>query len=122
MRRGSRPVPHVRGVARVGAGAIKVIGRLTVYDAPHHLGACFVLELPAVFLNASTARVARALRVKHTAELLQLAELLTAFAPLRPIEIEDCLSLYRHRLETIVADPSVATSRGEVAEKATDRR
>ena len=82
-------------------GGIKGIGSLTVYDISHHLGAYRGLEPEVVYLHAGAALGAKALRLNHHAESLDLRDVPAAFRRLRPHEIEDCLCLYRDEFKVI---------------------
>ena len=81
---------------------LKGIGDLTVYDVAHRIGAFLKLEPGIVYLHAGTLAGARALGMKCRSRKLDMKQLPREFHVLRPYEVEDCLCIYKARIEAIV--------------------
>jgi hypothetical protein len=79
---------------------IKGIGRLTVYDTAHRLGAFLGLEPQKVYLHAGTRDGARALGLDHRQEAIEPEDLPLPWQSLKPYEVEDCLCMYKHILKS----------------------
>lgn len=80
---------------------IRGIGDLTVYDIAHGIGAFCKLEPELVYLHAGTLAGARALGVDCKSRKLDMNRLPGEFHLLQPYEVEDCLCIYRPRIERI---------------------
>jgi hypothetical protein len=77
-------------------GSIKGIGRLTVYDIAHRIGAFFGKAPECVYLHAGVRVGARALGIGG--DSFDPKMLPNPFARLAPSEIEDCLCIYKGEL------------------------
>jgi hypothetical protein len=84
-------------------GKIKGIGKLTIYDTAHRIGAYLGLEPEFVYVHAGVKKGAKALGFKGRSIILK-EELPKEFDKLKPYEIEDCLCIYADNLEQIYAD------------------
>ena len=84
-------------------GKIKGIGKLTIYDTAHRIGAYLGLEPEFVYVHAGVKKGAKALGFKGRSIILK-EELPKEFSRLKPYEIEDCLCIYADKLEHISAD------------------
>jgi hypothetical protein len=82
-----------------GIGAIKGIGKLTVYDIAHRIGAHFGKQPDFVYLHAGTRKGAKALHI--TGDSFDPHSLPKPFSRLQPYEIEDCLCLYKDELSVV---------------------
>lgn len=80
---------------------IQGIGELFVYDAALAIGARLDLEPEQVYLHAGTRIGARYLGLGRGRKSLAKDELPREFAKLRPREIEDCLCIYKDRLQAL---------------------
>jgi hypothetical protein len=108
---------RVSGGGKEGYGTtIRGVGALAVYDIAHRMGAYLGQEPDAVYLHAGTRKGAAALGLKG--EMVELAEIPSAFHKLPPAEIEDCLCIYKDVLRGRGLRPSkkswcaLAKSRG----------
>ena len=81
---------------------LRGIGDLTVYDVAHRIGAFRRLEPRIVYLHAGTLAGARALGIRCRSRKLDMKQLPREFHVLRPYEAEDCLCIYKGRIEAIV--------------------
>jgi hypothetical protein len=82
--------------------SLRGIGDLTVYDVAHRIGAFRRLEPRIVYLHAGTLAGARALGISCGSRNLDMNQLPREFHVLRPYEAEDCLCIYKARIEAIV--------------------
>jgi hypothetical protein len=77
-------------------GALKGIGRLTVYDISHRIGAHFGKAPERVYLHAGTRVGARVFGI--SGDSFNPKILPKPFSQLEPSEIEDCLCIYKDEL------------------------
>jgi hypothetical protein len=87
-------------------GGIRRIGRLTVYDIAHRIGAFLRKPPKLVYLHRGTRDGARHLGLTgKTLDPRELREPFPAFARLTPAEIEDCLCIYKDELASPSSGP-----------------
>ena len=86
-------------------GSLKGIGRLTVYDISHRIGAHFGKAPERVYLHAGTRIGARVFGI--SGDSFDSKILPKPFSRLEPSEIEDCLCIYKDEL---VAVPRVGVA------------
>jgi hypothetical protein len=77
-------------------GSLKGIGRLTVYDISHRVGAHFGKAPERVYLHAGTRVGARVFGI--SGDSFDPEILPKPFSQLEPSEIEDCLCIYKDEL------------------------
>jgi hypothetical protein len=82
-------------------GDVEGIGELTVYDTALRVAAKRGLEPRRVYLHAGTRAGARALGFTDGADWILPNDLPRAFRRLRPMEIEDCLCIYKAELRRL---------------------
>lgn len=82
-------------------GHIDGIGRLTIYDTAHRLGAYFGLSPDLVYVHAGVRDGLRALGLNHRVPRISVRDLPPAFHRLRPEQVEDCLCIYKRRFRSI---------------------
>jgi hypothetical protein len=80
-------------------GSIRGIGKLTVYDVAHRVGAFLGKAPTLVYLHAGTRTGAAALGLRG--KTIDPAALPAAFACLSAAEIEDCLCIYKDHLRAL---------------------
>jgi hypothetical protein len=74
-------------------GRLRGIGALTVYDIAHRIGSNLRKKPKLVYLHRGTRIGAR--RLGFTGKMLAPRFLPSAFSRLTPVEIEDCLCIYK---------------------------
>jgi hypothetical protein len=95
---------HERVSAAIGS--LHGIGELTVYDTAFRIGAR-VGHLPRrVYLHSGTRTGAKALGLNWRAPFVEVRELPRALRVLAPHEIEDCLCIFKKRLESAASESS----------------
>jgi len=80
-------------IVRDQIGAVRGIGKLTVYDIAQRIGAYLGIVPELVYLHRGTKEGAAAMG--FLGETLDPAALPAAFSRLTPAEIEDCLCIYK---------------------------
>lgn len=90
----------------VEARKIKGVGQLTIYDTALRIGANLKIEPKNVYLHCGTKEGAKNLAKNFEIALrgkrfISVDELPPAFRKLKPLEIEDCLCIYKDDLKTI---------------------
>ncbi|EGJ51740.1 hypothetical protein [Desulfocurvibacter africanus] len=95
------------------------IGELTIYDTAQRIGACLGLAPQHVYLHAGTRQGAKCLGLDCTAGKIAMDALPREFRELEPYEIEDCLCIYKGKLENASKEHSTKKSRcfGKVVRK-----
>jgi hypothetical protein len=83
-------------------GSIRGIGELMIYDTAHRIGARLGLRPQHVYLHAGVRDGAKALRLNHSANKLSVGQLPPEFRRLRPEQVEDCLCIYKARLQKLM--------------------
>ncbi|UUO08305.1 hypothetical protein M4951_08315 [Blastopirellula sp. J2-11] len=83
--------------------SISGIGELMVYDTAHRLGAFLRLSPEFVYLHAGVRVGAVALGLEGSRKWIEPGDLPRTFRRLTPQQIEDCLCIYKHDLQAILA-------------------
>src|SRR4029077_19857175 len=83
----------LHGIVEREIGGIHGIGKLTVYDIAHRIGAYFGKAPALVYLHRGTRIGARVFRIRG--DSFDPKILPEAFSRLTPSEIEDCLCIYK---------------------------
>jgi hypothetical protein len=79
------------------------IGKLTIYDIAHRIGAKLILEPKSVYLHSGTKDGARLMGIGgDTVDLDELSKIDPAFGRLTPAELEDLLCIYKNDIARIV--------------------
>jgi hypothetical protein len=94
---GARDFDALHEIVRREIGSVLGIGKLTVYDIAHRIGAYLGKSPALVYLHRGTKEGAAVLGFRG--EMLDPAVLPAAFSRLTLAEIEDCLCLYRDKLQ-----------------------
>jgi len=97
----SRSFEQLHDVVAATIGPIPGIGDLTVYDTAIRIAAHRNLSPKRVYLHAGTREGARALGVSRDREWVMPRELPRELRRLRPMEIEDCLCIYKADLRAL---------------------
>jgi len=82
-------------------GRIRGIGPLAIYDISLRIGAFLRLAPRKVFLHRGARKGAAALGLRGRKEILDVSELPQEFGPLSPLEIEDCLCIFKKALAQV---------------------
>jgi len=83
-------------------GVLHGIGELTVYDTALRIGAKLGLLPTKVYMHTGTREGARALGLNWKAMSLPVRELPPELRTLKPHEIEDCLCIFKDKLQGAV--------------------
>ena len=84
-------------------GSLHGIGELTVYDTALRIGARLGHRPKRVYLHSGTRLGARALGLDWRAKALEISDLPRELRVLKPHEIEDCLCIFKDRLQRAVS-------------------
>jgi hypothetical protein len=79
------------------------VGELMVYDTAVRIGAWLQLKPEHVYLHAGTRAGARALGLRWRDPFVRFGSLPTALQSLEPLEVEDCLCIYKEQLAQLSA-------------------
>jgi hypothetical protein len=85
-------------------GSLHGIGELTVYDTALRIGARVGYLPKRVYLHSGTRTGAKALGLNWRAPFVEVGELPPALRVLAPHEIEDCLCIFKKRLESVASE------------------
>src|SRR2546426_21264 len=97
----ARSFEQLHNVVDATIARIHGIGELTVYDTALRIAAHRGLEPKRVYLHAGTREGAKTLGISRDRKWVLPGKLPRAFRRLRPIEIEDCLCIYKAELRRL---------------------
>ncbi len=97
----TRTFDELHSLVQRKIGIISGIGKLTIYDTAHRIGAHLGLHPEFVYLHAGVCSGAKALGLDYKADKLPMSALPKAFQRLRPEQAEDCLCIYKDDLKAL---------------------
>jgi hypothetical protein len=106
----ARDFDALHDIVKRKIGSVHGIGKLTVYDIAHRIGAYFGKSPRLIYLHRGTKEGAAILGFKG--EMLDPALLPAAFSGLTAPEAEDCLCIYKNRLREVTDYKRSSSGRG----------
>jgi hypothetical protein len=94
---------ELHAAIRDSISPIRGVGELMVYDTAVRIGAWLQLKPEHVYLHAGTRAGARALGLRWREPFVRFGSLPAPLQSLEPLEVEDCLCIYKEQLEQLSA-------------------